>query len=215
MLNWVAREETVDLREIGQRSDIEAQIHDLKEDEKGLHDREGCSGEILRCSENPSARLRIRRRRRGAVTGRGSWKLDWRGPRSVAGIDAISYWFNRSEEAIAATGEGFDKSGTAGRVAESLADTIDRGVDAVLVVDEGAFGPKHASDFIARDQLTGPVQIPVKQHEKDLEGLCVELDTHSLLAQFTCGGVRFKDSKAITPVWPKVAPQVCHSFRSV
>jgi hypothetical protein len=85
----------------------------------------------------------------------------------------------------------------------------------VFVVDEGAFGPKHARDLIAREQLTGPVQISVKQHEENLEGLGVEFDAHSLPAQLTRGGVRFKDSKAIAPVWPKVALHVRHGFRQV
>ena len=123
-----------------------------------MHHRKGCLGEILRRSENPSARLKIRMRSwRGVVTWRESRGLDWRGRRSVAGIDAIKYTLDGSDEAIAATGEGFDESGTASCVAEGLADAIDRGVDAMLIVDEGALGPKHARDFIARDELTGPV----------------------------------------------------------
>ena len=49
------RKEIFDLREIGKRSNIEAQIHELKEDEEGLHDRKGSFGKILRGGENPPA----------------------------------------------------------------------------------------------------------------------------------------------------------------
>ena len=59
------------------------------------------------------------------------------GCEDVAGIDP----FDRSQETIAAAGESLDESRTAGRVAKGLADAIDRGVDAVLEVDEGAFWP--------------------------------------------------------------------------
>ena len=132
-------------------------------------------------------------------------------PRSVAGIDSL----NGSEETIAAAGESLDEPRTSGRVAESLADAVDRGVDAVFEVDESAFWPKHSGDLVARNQLARPVHIAVKQHEKDLEWLGVQLDAHSLPAQLARGGIRFKDSKAIALCRPKVAPQVHHVFRSV
>ena len=81
----------------------------------------------------------------------------------------------------------------------------------MLVIDEGSFRPKLARDFVAREQLAGPLQ----KHEENLEGLSVELDAHSLPSQFTCGGVRFKDSKAIALCRPNVAFQVRHGFRQV
>jgi len=51
----------------------------------------------------------------------------------------------------------------------------------VLVIDEGTVGPDALSDLLAREDLSGPVE----EHEEDLEGLGVELDPDSLLAQFS------------------------------
>jgi hypothetical protein len=125
----------------------------------------------------------------------------------VAGIDSL----DGSEETIAAAGESFDESRTAGRVAEGLANAVDRRVDAVLVVDERALWPKHAGDLVARNQLARLLE----EHEKNLEWLGVQLYAHPLPAQLARGGIRFKDSKAIALCRPKVAFQVRHVFRSV
>ena len=46
-----------------------------------------------------------------------------------------------SHEAIAAAGQGLNESRIAGRISEGFADAIDRGVDAVLVIDKSAVGP--------------------------------------------------------------------------
>ena len=70
-------------------------------------------------------------------------------------------------------------------------------------------------EISSRVRANWPVQVSVKEHEKDLERLGIQLDAHSLPAQFTRGGIRFKDSKAIALCRPKVASQVHHGFRSV
>jgi len=80
-------------------------------------------------------------------------------------------------------GEGFDEARVAGGVAESFAEAVYGGVDAVLVVDEGAFGPEFAGDFFAGEQLAGAFE----QHEQHLKGLDVYLDANSLLAQLSGG----------------------------
>ena len=149
----------------------------IRANEFGLRLRRGCS-----CSGACGFALRTRSRRTG---GWSRWIL--------AGDDP----FNGSHEAIAAAGQGLNESGIAGRVSEGLADAIDGGVHAVLVVDEGAVGPQLAGDFLARQQLAGPLQ----EQQEHLEGLRVQLDADALPAQLSGGGVCFKGSEAIAPGW--------------
>ena len=102
-------------------------------------------------------------------------------------------FFDGRDEAVAAAGEGFDETGIAGSVTERFAEPIDRGVDAVFVVDEGSFGPEFAADFLAGEDFARPVQ----EHAEDPEGLRVEFDAESLTAQFTGGKIDFEGAEAI------------------
>ena len=76
--------------------------------------------------------------------------------------------FDGSNEAIAAASEGLNEARTAGRISEGLANAIDRGVHAVIEIDEGAVGPELPRDFFAREQFAGPVE----KHESTWKG-CV------------------------------------------
>src|SRR5271165_3035031 len=60
---------------------------------------------------------------------------------------------DRSDEPVAALGEGFDEAGIVGFVGESVAEFVDGGVEAVLEVDEGVFGPEAFLELLAGDEL--------------------------------------------------------------
>ena len=205
------REEVFNFRQIGQRPDIEGQVHELHEDKERLHDWIRDLRKLLRGGQNPAKEPRLCLRRDCLLS---SWHIcaapELRRPgarrlmrRSFTRCDA----FDRSDEAIAAAGQGLNESGIARRISEGLADAIHRRVYAVLVVDEGAVGPQLPGDFLAGEQLAGPVQ----QQQKHLKGLRIQLDADALPAQLSGGGVGFECSEAIAPGWLRV----CHVFSPV
>src|SRR5690348_7239560 len=67
----------------------------------------------------------------------------------------------------------------------------------MLVVDEGAIGPKLAADLIPGQEFTGTLE----QHDQNLKGLRVQLDADSLSAELTGGRVCLEDTEAIAPAW--------------
>jgi len=58
---------------------------------------------------------------------------------------------HRRKEAVAAQGHGFDEARILWRIAQRLAQLVDGGVQAVIEVDEGVFGPQSLAEVIARD----------------------------------------------------------------
>ncbi len=70
----------------------------------------------------------------------------------------------------------------------------------MLVVDEGAVGPKLTGDFFTGEELAGALE----EHEEDLKGLDVDLDTDTLAAKLSGGCVGLEDSEAIAPSLPWV-----------
>ncbi len=105
--------------------------------------------------------------------------------------------FDGGEEAVAAAGEGLDEAGVGCGVSEGLADAVDGGVETVLVVDEGSVGPEGAADFLAGEEVAGPVE----EQEQDLEGLSVELDADSLAAELAGDAVCLKSGEAVAASW--------------
>jgi hypothetical protein len=51
-----------------------------------------------------------------------------------------------------------------------------------------------------------------QQHQQHLEWLRMQLDTRTLSAKLSVGGIRFKDSEAIAPAWLRVRHIVPHSI---
>lgn len=100
--------------------------------------------------------------------------------------------FHGSKEAVAAAGECLDVAGAACAVAKGFSQTVDGGVDAVVVVDEGAIGPKLAADVFAGKQLAGALE----KEKKDLEGLCGEPYPKTVAAKLAGGGICLEDSEA-------------------
>jgi hypothetical protein len=59
------------------------------------------------------------------------------------------------DETVAAFGESFDEAGVVGFVGESVAEFVDGGVQAVLEIDEGVFGPEAFLELLAGDDEAG------------------------------------------------------------
>jgi hypothetical protein len=60
---------------------------------------------------------------------------------------------HRSDETVSAAGEGFDVARAGSGVSESFAHLVDRGVQAVVEVDEGVGGPEFLLQFFAGDDI--------------------------------------------------------------
>jgi hypothetical protein len=60
-----------------------------------------------------------------------------------------------SDETVAALGKSFDEAGIVGFVGEGIAEFVDGGVEAVLEIDEGVFGPEALLELIACDDQAG------------------------------------------------------------
>src|SRR5580693_3111702 len=80
---------------------------------------------------------------------------------------------NLGEEAVAATSNGFHKTGTLGGVAEGLADFADRFVETVVEIHEGVRGPELFLKFFTSYDIAGVL----KQQGQDLEGLLLNANS--------------------------------------
>ena len=63
--------------------------------------------------------------------------------------------FDRADEAVTALGESLDKTHVVGRVAQSLSQLVDRGIEAVVKINEDFIWPELGTQFLATDQFSG------------------------------------------------------------
>jgi hypothetical protein len=82
------------------------------------------------------------------------------------------------QKAVATAGNGFDKAGTFGGVAQSLSDFIDHFVEPVIEIHKGICGPEFLLKLLATYDFTGAL----KQHRQNLEGLLLKPNAYSVLA---------------------------------
>ena len=87
---------------------------------------------------------------RPAVDSRASFRLRLR-----AGARTRSRRRDRGDESVAAAGHGFDESRVLGRIAERMAQPRDRGVEALLEIDECLLVPELAPELFTRDETVG------------------------------------------------------------
>ena len=97
----------------------------------------------------------------------------------------------RGDKAVPVPGQRFDEARRRRVIPQSLAQSFDGTVDAVLEINEGILRPELLSDLFAGHQLARTLQ----QHGQDLEGLTVQLDLQSVLAQFSCTEIDFEDTE--------------------
>jgi hypothetical protein len=101
-----------------------------------------------------------------------------------AGRGACGY---RSDEAVTALGKSFDEAGVVGFVGEGVAELVDGGVQAMLEIDEGVFGPEALLELLAGDDEAGVFQ----ENGEDLEWAILEFETDPGFAELAGEQIRF------------------------
>ena len=71
----------------------------------------------------------------------------------MAVLDGFFVARHGTDKAITAAGNGLDEFGVIRRIGESIAQALDRIVQAILKVNEGAGGPQGLLDFFAGDEF--------------------------------------------------------------
>src|ERR1700730_614138 len=110
----------------------------------------------------------------------------------LLGIEAVGGHVHGSNEAVTATSKSFDEDGILGRVAEGISEAFHGSVEAVIEVDEGIGGPEPGSEFLAGNDLAGPLQ----EHGQERKGLFLKLDFVAILAEL--GGAQIGLEQAET-----------------
>jgi hypothetical protein len=85
--------------------------------------------------------------------------------------------FDRSDEPVAAAGQGLDVAGLLRRIAQCVAQSFDRRIKADIEIDKRVGGPKLLVKLFPGYQLARVFH----QHGQDLKGLIVKLDLDALL----------------------------------
>jgi hypothetical protein len=158
----------------------------IPSDEKSGEQEEHRGG----CERGGEAAFGSNREGRGGRNVRG---IGWRGCRRrkrswcVSGRDGVEMSAgNRacgdgSDEAVAALGKSFDEAGIVGFVGKGVAELVDGGVEAVLEIDEGVFGPEAFLELLAGDDEAGLFQ----EDGENLEGAILDFQADAGFAQFT------------------------------
>jgi hypothetical protein len=81
-----------------------------------------------------------------------------------------------------------DEDGFLCRFAQRIAQTLDRGIQTMIKVDERVRRPKFAAQFVSRND----VPRSFKQRDQHLKGLFLESYLLSPLAQFPCLQIQFE-----------------------
>ena len=97
-----------------------------------------------------------------------------------------------SDEAVAAFGESFDETGVVGFVGEGVAEFVDGGVEAVLEIDEGVFGPEALLELLACDDEAGVFE----KDGEDLEGAILDFEADAGFAEFAGEQIGFVGPEA-------------------
>jgi hypothetical protein len=204
------REQVLDFGEVGEGADVEADVHELQQDEEisdhgvgGLWKVGGCGeeaaerrGDGFSCGWRRVGELGVGHQGDADCGGDAT-----RGTDGGGGIDA----FDGSDEAVAAAGEGFDEAGVGGGVLQGFADAVDGGVEAVVEVDEGVSRPELGGDFFAGEEAAGAFE----QKQQELEGLGAEFDAEALAAQLAGDGVGLVRAEAEAPCWVRGGHGCC------
>jgi hypothetical protein len=87
---------------------------------------------------------------------------------------------HRSNEAITAAGERLNKDRSVCRFAQRIAQPLDRGIQAMIEVNEGVRRPEFIAQFLSSNELSRPFQ----ERRQYLKGLFLQFYLLSPLAQF-------------------------------
>jgi hypothetical protein len=97
----------------------------------------------------------------------------------------------RSDEAVAALGDGLDVNGRVGDVAQGVAQFHHRGVKAVVEVDEGIGGPEYPAEIFAADEFAAVLE----EIDKHPERLLADTDGNAVAPQLEIASINFKDTE--------------------
>jgi hypothetical protein len=79
---------------------------------------------------------------------------------------------HRSDESVAASGQGLHEPRHIGRVPERVAQPANRGIQAVLEIDERLGRPESLPQLVARHELAGTIE----KGRENLKGLLGKVD---------------------------------------
>jgi len=82
-----------------------------------------------------------------------------------------------TDEAVTAPRQRLDVARLLGRVAQSISQSLDRCVDAVIELYNGVVGPQPNADILPQNSFTRPFQ----KHLQDLKRLLLQSDSNSVL----------------------------------
>jgi hypothetical protein len=88
---------------------------------------------------------------------------------------------NRDQQSVSAAGQSLDDAGSVRRIPHGLAQSVDRGIDTVVKLDEPAFGPESLAQLFAGHQFAGSLQ----QSRQNLKRLPGKLAGESVTPQFS------------------------------
>src|ERR1700722_2659569 len=89
--------------------------------------------------------------------------------------------FYFGQKAVAAAWDGFDEARAFGGITQSVANLVDRFIEAVVEVDECVRGPKTLLEFLAGYDIAGPLN----QHRQNADWLLLQANAQAVLAKFT------------------------------
>ena len=113
---------------------------------------------------------------------------------------------NRCQKSIAAPGHSFDKRWIFCRVAQSIAQPADRGVQAVIKIDKGVRRPKLLLQFIADNDLTRSFD----QSKQYLERLFLQPYPRTVATKFPRPQIHFERTKADRRQLVRTGYRHCH-----
>src|SRR5450631_3733068 len=119
--------------------------------------------------------------------------LGWGGGRGGSGCGGRRVTVLFGYEAVSLAGDGLDEAGLVGIVAQGLADFPNRGVDAVLGIDEDVLAPEALDDFLARDD--GAVFF--RQQEEQFHGDAFEFQDAAVTPQLEAGGIEIEFAELV------------------
>ena len=98
----------------------------------------------------------------------------------------------RSNPSIAAFRNGFDVTRRKGVIAQGNADFLYRGIERVVELDKGVFGPNLFAQLLARDEFSGALE----KSREHLKGLFLQTNACPTLTQFSCVKVGLEKTEA-------------------
>src|SRR5688572_19380866 len=109
----------------------------------------------------------------------------------AGGDDGVAIPGDRSDEAISAASQGLDEARVIGRIVERRTKFADRGIEAVIEIDELGC-PELLAQLLARDHLAGAGD----ENGEESEGLLLERNPNPVAAELAAAQVELEDPEA-------------------